>query len=137
MSDWVVVTDSLMAEVFGDLQKMFSPATSDKQSTSEVPAALVEALIEYLGEDLGCDHSVGICACGARQAVYELELALKSEAVCPKCGGEGAVWDQETYDKAAAEAKALGFDAYDGEGMVKCPTCNTSGRVPVGDLDAD
>lgn len=51
MSDWVVVTDSLMAEVFGDLQKMFSP--SDKDSTSEVPAALVEALIEYLGEDLG------------------------------------------------------------------------------------
>ena len=133
-SDWVVVNDGLMAEVLGEIQKMFP---SDKKSTSEVPVTLIEALMEYVGEDLGCDHSVGICACGARQMVYELELALKGEAVCPRCGGEGFDWDQETYDKAAAEILALGCSPSDGDGYIKCPTCNSSGRVPVGDLDAD
>ena len=134
MSAPVVVTDRLMTGAAEEILHLFSPP---KEQTSEVPASLIKGLIEYLGEEIDCDHSVGICACGTRQLVYELELALNREIVCPRCGGEGFDWDQETYDKAAAEILALGYSPSDGDGYIKCPTCNSSGRVPVGDLDAD
>ncbi len=127
---WVPVPDRLMVGVADEIRHIFSPPTGD---TSEVPATLIEALIEYLGEDIECDHEVGICACGTRQLVEELGLALRREALCPDCAGDGFDWDQDTYDRAATEARALGYEPSDADGYVPCPTCTGSGRVSTDD----
>lgn len=131
---YVPVSDHLMVGVADEIRHIFSSSTGD--TTTEVPAVLIEALVEYLGEDIDCDHEVGICACGTRQLVEELGLALRREAICPDCAGDGFDWDRETYDRAAAEARALGYEPSDADGYVPCPTCTGSGRVSTDDAVA-
>ena len=42
------------------------------ESYGELPRSLVEAVVDYLADDLGCDHAVNICMCSAAAVVEEL-----------------------------------------------------------------
>lgn len=116
-----------------DRRRRPAPRGAQGRGDRREPRALVEALIEYLSEDLGCDHKVGICMCGTQGVVTELRLALKGEMTCPKCGGESFVWDQEAHDRELARMRAA-YPAWavDGEyGHVNCTACASSGVVSI------
>lgn len=141
MSDWVTVPESLLAHAFQVMSPYPAPANSPG---TDVPSSLLEGIREYLSEDLGCDHSVGICTCSAAGLVQELTLALNGESPCPRCGGDGCDWSPAKYEEAVldyqnvhectleqARSNVSDFDA-----MTACTVCDGSGAVPMSDLRA-
>lgn len=91
-TEWITVPETLLSAV----AKTIDPNPTDRatHAVTDVPRKLIEALIEYMSEDLGCDHSVNICMCKWAGIVYELKLTLDGETVCRSCGGEGLEWNQ-------------------------------------------
>jgi hypothetical protein len=57
------------------------------EAYGEFPRGLVQAVVDYLSEDLGCDHQVNICMCSAIAVVQELHLNLAGQETCRDCGG--------------------------------------------------
>ena len=109
-----------MSGVAAELTQMFPPRKPffTTMGESDVPPALLDALVEYLEDFLGCDHDVGICTCGTAELVYQLKLAREGKRICPACGGEGAEWQ--------------------GDGRpIPCPKCHTSGTVPIVEEDEE
>ena len=104
----------------------------DTDTTTDLPRAMLESLAEYLSEDLGCDHEVGICMCWEGSLVEKIADTLEGKTFCRTCGGEGFLWDQAAWDRANALSESRwGMTASDGEGMVPCERCNGTGRVGV------
>lgn len=140
MTDWVEVPESLLAEA------MDLVAEKDALGTIDVPPSLIDALIEYMSEDLTCDHSVNICMCAWRGAVEALQLARDGYTLCNGCGGDGFHWSDKKYnfelETIALERnlripetklwiKAQGLD--DTLGYEKCPKCSGEGKVKFRD----
>ena len=113
MSDWVKMPLGLVT----DVAQMLSTADSMASKTGfllDLPRELVTGLIAYLGEDLGCDHSVNVCTCNAAEVHYALRLALAGEQICPRCHGEGMVEHPDSDNW-----------------MASCPRCHTSGVAKI------
>ena len=123
VTPWVPVETRLINQAFADTG--FADST-DK--LTDIPVSLLDGLIELFSEDLGCDHSVGICMCGLVALVAELKLAKMGKTYCPNCHGDGYVWSQEMYDKYAKDHDGYGYD-FDSEGNVACGVCNKTGIV--------
>jgi hypothetical protein len=119
MADYIEIPDLLLREIGEELVALSGPVGS--KGHGDVPKELISILVDYLGEDLGCDHSVGICCCGTAALVAELRLALDGKQSCRACGGDGTGWDQALY-----ESRRGGYSA-DFAGMVKCPDCDGTG----------
>jgi hypothetical protein len=83
-------------------------------TTVKVSRDLLKAAVEYLSEDLGCDHSVGICMCDLVGVVQELNLALDGKATCTACAGDGFLFLHNDFDN-----------------QYNCPACNGKGVVPA------
>lgn len=115
---WIPVPDHLMTGVVEELATWFpKPAPHTlKVGESDVPVSLIDGLITYLSEDLGCDHSVNICMCGPKELVYQLKLAREGKRVCPDCGGEGFVMGSDDSDEMTPDP---------------CPACKSSGTVDM------
>lgn len=111
---------------------------------SEYPRVLVQAVVDYLSEDLSCDHSVNICMCSTAAVVEELNLNLAGRQTCPDCGGDGHVWNQEAFDAAQAsrdeEARRakegliewrdeLWWDLSESHGYEPCNRCDKKGYI--------
>ena len=104
---------------------------------SDYPRKLVESVLEYLSDDLFCDHQVGICMCGIVEVVKELNLNLAGKKSCGTCGGEGFNYDQAKYEAAKATQIAEWggeewWDIGDSAGYVQCESCAGKGTVAVG-----
>lgn len=139
MSEWIAIPENLLA----DAGRLLAPPNPTSDET-DVPRALLEAIVGYFSEDLGCDHSVGICMCELVDLVGDLKLALDGRRRCPECAGDGAVYSQTAYveavrDYAAKHGISLDEawrDVPDMAGMVKCLSCGSNGSVPTGKLEA-
>ena len=136
MSEWMAIPNTMLAHAL----QVMNPYPAPQGSDSDVPRSLLEAIVEYLSDELECDHSVGICACGVISVVDDLKLALDGLATCPRCGGDGDeaatienvsdyAWAQECSVKAAQEA--LGVTKSD----LRCKVCDGAGNVPLGELE--
>ena len=123
---WVPVETSLINQAFADTG--FADST-DK--LTDIPVSLLDGLIEYFSEDLGCDHAVGICMCGLVSLVASLRLAKMGQTYCPDCGGDGDVWSKEARDEAVKANPCCADYDTDSLGYVACSTCNRTGFVPV------
>lgn len=94
----------------------------------EISEAFVRAVVENIEEaEPGCDHSVGICMCGARQVLEDLRLWLDHKERCPVCNGDGFYYSPEVWSQAMSDYK---MDAYrqrtenppdENAGYVQCP----------------
>lgn len=82
---------------------------------NEYPHSLVQAVVDYLMEDLGCDHQVGICMCSTVEVVNELTLNLQGRETCRGCFGEGFT--------------PIVSEPYE---MRPCAHCDRNGSVPAG-----
>lgn len=111
MSAWVAVPGPLAAKA-SELISLAASRLASKDLTLDLPRDLVAGLIEYFGEDMGCDHSVNVCTCDMDEARYGLTLALVRQQVCPRCHGKGMV-------------------EYRDHGMATCPRCFTSGVCAI------
>jgi hypothetical protein len=129
MSEWITVPEMLLSAV----AKSIDPNPTDRapHAVTDVPRKLVEALIEYMSEDLACDHSVNICMCEWIGLVDDLKLSLGGKTTCYSCGGDGASWDHAKYEAEMAAARLRGMYADDFAGMIKCPGCGGSGAVSI------
>lgn len=104
----------------------------DTDTTTDLPRAMLESLAEYLSEDLGCDHEVGVCMCWEGSLVEKIADTLDGKTFCRACSGEGFIWDEAAWERANAFAEARwGMTASDGDGMVPCERCGSTGRVEV------
>lgn len=128
MSDYIEVPDSLMREVLEALLHWYPKGS---ESLADVPVALIDSVIEMFKDAGGCDHSVGICACGEEAIAAELLLLKDGKATCRECGGDGYVWSQDKYEAAAAKAKAEDdpYGVSDFAGNVECTDCEGRGIV--------
>lgn len=108
MSEWIEVPDPVVSEV-GQLLTYYGKTATPAVSTTSLPPVLVQSLIDYLGVDLVCDHSVNICACREAAVVAALKLALIGKRYCPTCCGDGVIY--ESGD----------------DGDMECPTCEKCG----------
>lgn len=108
--------------------------TIHPQACAEYPRALVQAILDYLSEDLVCDHSVNICVCGPAAVVEELLLNMDGKETCGDCAGEGHIWDEARY-KAERErllAEWGGEELWhisDDVGYLPCSRCGKTGKV--------
>ena len=133
MSEWITVPEMLLSAV----AKSIDPNPTDRaphavtHAVTDVPRKLVEALIEYMSEDLACDHSVNICMCEWIGLVDDLKLSLGGKTTCYSCGGDGTGWDQAKYEAEKEAASAGGMYADDFAGMITCPGCGGSGAVSI------
>lgn len=135
MSKWVSIPEPLLVEA----AKAITPVNPGSGDT-DVPRSLLKAIVKYLREDLGCDHSVGICMCSTIGLVEELQLALNGRKTCPNRCEHGAVFSIERFEEAVQEyVKRYAFaseeearrDLCDFDGMVNCPVCGGFGTVPI------
>jgi hypothetical protein len=137
--NWAYVHDTTMVDGLKSVLNFFDRPKRQGEyirslETSAVNRTLIQGIIDYLSEDLSCDHSVNICCCADAAVVEELQRALRGETQCPDCGGEGYTYSQELYDKRRAELLAMWggeqwYDIGDHEGFVDCVRCNKSGVV--------
>jgi hypothetical protein len=134
MSDSILIPESLLKAVGEAL------APPHPTGDVDVPRELLEVIVEYLSEDLGCDHEVGICMCGIAGLVEELNLLLAGRQQCPSCAGDGFEFSEKKYEEAIAEAaeywkvplgQARAF-VNDFDGMTQCLTCGGAGTVSTG-----
>lgn len=112
MSDMLEVPDIVlgaMGECFTSYSKQGGPAAP----TTDLPAELVDALIAYFEDGMGCDHSVGICTCTEAGLVAALKLSKEGKRYCPTCFGDGVVWQ------------------FDDAGDLNPPTCETCDGVGI------
>lgn len=124
--NWIPVQTKLIVEAFTETG--FADST-DK--LTDVPESLIDGLIEYFSEDLGCDHSVGICMCGLVNLVASLRLAKMGKTYCPDCNGDGDVWSKETRDAAIKANPCCADYDTDSLGYSECSTCNRTGFVEI------
>jgi hypothetical protein len=147
IAPWVEVPDTLLSAALREVDPVpprdqtYLPRMAETRTTSDVPRKLIEAIIEYLSEDLCCDHSVGICMCSAAGIVQELHLALEGKLTCHKCGGEGFTWNEARHrDECLRLAKKHGYKTWqeaagiygDSPGFDTCPECTGAGHVRIG-----
>lgn len=142
---WVTMPDALWSAALREMDPLPPPVDdthlkrlAESRSVNDVPRSLVEAAIEYLSEDLVCDHNVGICMCSTAAVVDELRLALDGKLTCHTCGGEGFTWNENRH---RAECQKLathhGYKDWkeaadvlgDSPGYATCPECEGSGHV--------
>jgi len=126
-AEWVPVETRLLNHAF----EAADFAGSNDRLT-DIPMSLLDGLIELFSEDLGCDHSVGICMCGIIALVAELKLAKMGKMYCPDCHGDGDVWSQEAHDEALKRNPERAEYDTDSLGYIECAKCNRTGIVPVG-----
>lgn len=124
--EWMPVSTELLRRSYHDMDIAYS---GDK--LTDVPVNLIDGLIAYFSEDLGCDHSVGICMCGIIGLVAELKLAKMGKTYCSDCHGDGQIWSQETHDEALKRDPRYAEYDSDGLGYAECAKCNGVGIVPV------
>lgn len=129
MSDYIEIPDSLMREMLEALLNWYPKGST---SLADVPVGMIDGFIEMVKDTGGCDHSVGICACGEEAIVQELLLLKDGKATCTICGGEGHTWDADKYEAARVQAAKEGYDASEGEGAVPCFGCDGKGIVRIG-----
>ena len=132
MADSIVVTDWLWHMALRELDPapVWPDTSTISPGFSEYPRALVQAVVDYLSEDLGCDHQVGICMCGVIAVVHELLLNLDGKETCAACSGDGFTWSREKYEAAKVRyADEADFWDLESEGYVDCVTCNRQGVV--------
>jgi len=124
---WTLMRRTEIADYRAEMEK--HPERGDSQP---VPKALVASLIEYLSDDLGCDHSVNICNCEVAAIVYELELQLTGKRTCAGCSGEGFNYSEELHRSKLLQLEpgSQWFD-YDHEslGYQTCLRCEGSGVI--------
>lgn len=119
---WLKVDAALLKAALADLDNFTDGFTID------VPPTLLQGIVELLSEDLGCDHSVGICMCDTVGIVQELNLALEGKRTCPTCAGDGMVWDQAKADAFIEQNPGIS-DCF--AGYTDCPNCGRSGSVTI------
>ncbi len=115
MSDWLEVPDYVIEEV-GKVFSSFATTGTSSTLMSDLPPDLVQALIDYLGEDLGCDHAVNICTCVQAGVVAALKLAQIGKRYCPGCLGDGVLWEADESDE---EPRPPTCDQCGGSGVVE------------------
>jgi hypothetical protein len=120
---WIKVDLALLQAALADFAER---EESLNDEVAQVPTALIQGIVEYLSDDLGCDHSVNICMCDTVGIVEELNLTLQGRRTCGTCHGDTYTWDQAKADAAAAVQSDY---ADDFAGMVTCPTCEGRGSV--------
>lgn len=110
---WREIDNALLMAALQDAfgvadDRAFTGVTNQTQDVSE---DLIRAIVAHLEEgDLVCDHSVNVCACGARETLEDLTLWLSHKRTCGECGGDGFHF--------------VGYDAeYDIEQHEPCPRC--------------
>lgn len=149
---WVTVTDALWSAALREMDPLPPPADTaymkrltESTGVNDVPRKLVESAIEYLSEDLCCDHSVGICMCSAAGVVEELQLALAGKLTCHTCGGDGFTWNEGRHRAECQKlAKQHGYKDWkeaanvfgDSPGFLKCSECKGSGHVRMTGVSA-
>lgn len=129
MSDYIEVPDSVMREM---LEALLAGFPKGSTSLSDVPVGFIDGFIDMVKDAGGCDHSVGICACGEEAIAAELLLLKDGKTTCRICGGDGYTWDADKYEAARVQAAKEGYDASEGEGAVPCFGCDGKGIVRVG-----
>ena len=137
--EWVTVADWLWHAALREMDPAPGPDKPYREalpdSDSEYPRVLVQAVVDYLSEDLTCDHSVNICMCGTSAVVSELMLNMKGKRTCPQCSGDGFVYNKEKYEAAKAKYLAewrgeMWWDI-ESEGYEDCARCNKTGSVDI------
>jgi len=120
-------------------EELSAGVVTDSNGTLDLPTSLVNELIDYFSEDLGCDHSVNICMCSTMEVVKQLRLSLEDKQECPTCHGEGAVYSDEQKahelqrimkERNLTEQEA-NFYYGDEIGYAQCPQCGSSGVVEI------
>jgi len=120
-------------------EELSAGVVTNENATLDLPTSLVNELIDYFSEDLGCDHEVNICMCSTIEVVAQLRLSLEGKKQCPKCGGEGAVYSDEQKahelqrimkERNLTEQEA-NFYYGDEIGYAQCPQCGSSGVVEI------
>lgn len=142
MSDWIEVPEAL----FGSICKAVADADASRVATVDVPPSLIDALIEYMGEDTVCDHSVNICFCEYRGMVEALEMLKEGYILCPSCKGDQKVWDAEAFEteleaimkernlrRSEAKMWLRNIGAAEDVGLISCPKCDGKGKVKYRD----
>lgn len=120
-------------------EELTAGVVTDSNGTLDLPTSLVNELIDYFDEDLGCDHSVNICMCSTMEVVKSLRLSLEGKTECSTCHGDGAVYSKTQYNhelgRIAKERnltlKEAAFYFGDDIGYAQCPTCGDSGVVVI------
>lgn len=105
-----------------------------RDSFGDYPRPLVQAVVDYLSEDLTCDHAVNICMCGPASIVEELRLNLDGKETCGVCGGEGFTWNQTKYEQARelwleSQGPERWYEMSDDVGYDPCEACDKKGVV--------
>lgn len=113
--EWVAVETQLLRRSF---EATDIAGVNDR--LTGIPMNLLDGLIELFSEDLGCDHSVGICMCGIIGLVAELKLAKMGKTYCSDCHGDGQIWSQETHDEALKRDPRYAEYDSDGLGYAEC-----------------
>jgi hypothetical protein len=144
--------ETLWSAALREMDPVWHPVTPDyikrcqeNNQATDVPRALVQGVVKYLSEDLGCDHSVGICMCSTIGVVQELKLALEGKLTCHGCGGDGFDWNKARHQVECQRiAKEQGFSSWkevadmygDSPGYITCPECNGAGYVRMAGVAA-
>lgn len=112
-NEWVPVNVRVLREAFEELVPLDETSAT---RTVDVSKKFLRELISELEEmDLVCDHSVGICACGARDVHELLSLALDGKQRCPRCGGDGVVAVDYDNSERCDRCKGTGAVAFTAE----------------------
>ena len=148
-TEWIEIPETLLHQALRESDPLtrlleirpikYMTELRDHKDLTDVPRTLIEAIIEYLSEDLGCDHSVGICMCSTIAVVNELNLLLDGKMTCPTCHGEGFTFDYDaleaacvTYaEKHGGTVKEARDYIGDDPGYIKCPHCEGRSVVPI------
>lgn len=143
-SRWIKVPEMVMYRAARVMDPTEQPDSVVKlivaTGTLTVHVNFVRAVIDYLSEDLGCDHAVNICTCEEQELVRDLTLALDGKRVCPVCHGDGQVWSQEAFTRNLSETiQKTGWtmsevdERYgDQLGYDDCIQCQRSGVIVIG-----
>lgn len=142
MSDALIPTLELPGALYRAALEALIPSLD---AATELPREFVRMLAEEIeANDVSCDHSVGICACGEAATLAELKLRLDGMMTCPECGGEGFTWDERVYVlrikgyvslHGGSEAEARG--ALGDDGYATCPRCKGKCVVAVEEEHVD
>lgn len=136
VADWLWHAALRELDPAPSLEQPYQPGSTINrtQSYSDYPRPLVQAVLDYLSEDLECDHSVNICMCGPAAVVEELLLNMDGKETCGDCGGEGYIWDEAKYkaERARLLAEWGGEELWhisDEVGYMPCSRCDKTGKV--------
>lgn len=123
MEDIIELPTDLMKEAVDCVVPYLAVSKDDRSNsikTFDYSRKFIEALVEEIKEgEPFCDHSVGICACGALAILNELQLRLKGMKTCPTCYGDGFEYVE------AITRNNYGHDS----DMIECRECEGTGAV--------